>query len=102
MELITRCVTEMDLGSQWHYVTAYLQSKTDMESVPEIVAVDCVKKSENRAKVYIRTAASSLNQLIELFTLGGLLRDPTVLETVTYIRKAWGLLFGDIDDNHTL
>ncbi|PPQ78838.1 hypothetical protein CVT26_011849 [Gymnopilus dilepis] len=102
MELITRCVTEMDLGSQWHYVTAYLQSKTDMESVPEIVAVDCVKKSENRAKVYIRTAANSLNQLIELFTLGGLLCDPTVLETVTYIRKAWGLLFGDIDEDYTL
>jgi len=65
----------------------------------EIVAIDCVQPSQNRAKVYVRTQASSLSSIIDLMTLGGELSDASVLSAVATVRHLWHLLFSEADES---
>jgi DMATS type aromatic prenyltransferase len=64
-----------------------------------IVSVDCIIPSKNRAKVYIRTQASSLHAIIDLMTLGGKLSNPSILSTIATLRHLWRLLFDGIDED---
>ena len=54
---------------------------------------------ENRAKVYVRTQASSLRSIIDLMTLGGKLSDPSILSAVATLRHLWRLFFDEPDEN---
>ena len=65
----------------------------------EVVAVDCVQPSKNRAKVYVRTQASSLRSVIDIMTLGGKLSDPSILSAVATLRHLWRLFFDEPDEN---
>jgi len=103
MDLVTSCLTKLELESQWNHVTKYLDGlPPHLSAIPEIVAVDCVEKTRNRAKVYVRSKASSLNEIVDLFTLGGALGDPLVVDTVRMIRQVWHLLFDGADDDTRL
>lgn len=99
-EVVTNCMVQLDLQKQWAKVTAYAESlPTHLTATPEIVSVDCIEASRNRVKIYFRTPASSLNDLVALFTLGGQLSDPAIVKTVTTLRHLWKLLFASVGDD---
>lgn len=100
-DLVTDFMKIVHLEDPWSKVVQYLQSPSGLshKAYVEIVAVDCVAPSKNRVKVYIRTQASSLDSIIDLMTLGGMLSNPSVLSTIETVRHLWRLLFGDIQDN---
>jgi DMATS type aromatic prenyltransferase len=90
----------LGLENPWAMVIRYLATLPEHCQVKtEIVAVDCVQPSQNRAKVYVRTQASSLHSVIDLMTLGGELSDPSILSAVATFRHLWRLLFSESDES---
>ncbi|KAF8199442.1 aromatic prenyltransferase [Pholiota molesta] len=99
MDLVTSCIEQLELGPQWSLITAYIRDVAPhLEAVPDIVAVDCIPTHRNRVKIYVRSNASSLEEIIDFFTLGHSLDDPIINHTVETIRELWHLLFPGIDD----
>jgi tryptophan 7-dimethylallyltransferase len=90
----------LGLEDPWMMVVQYLATIPEHYQVKiEIVAVDCVQSLQNRAKVYVRTQASSLRSIIDLMTLGGELSDPSILSAVATIRHLWRLFFSEADES---
>lgn len=101
-ELVTNCMTALGLESPWAMILSYISTlPLDHQAGPEIVSVDCVESSKNRAKVYIRTQASSLRTIIDLMTLGGTLSSPSILSAIATLRHLWHLLF-EVDEDVSL
>lgn len=95
LQIVSDCIQKLGLSEQWSFVLAYLQHLPQhMSPTSEIVAVDCLHPDRSRVKVYMRTPASDLLSLLDLFTLGGKLSEATVACTKT-IKHLWTLLFGE-------
>jgi DMATS type aromatic prenyltransferase len=94
-QLVASCMLQLGLVNQWGHVALYLESNPNVHVTPEIVALDCVESSHNRAKIYLRFGdpSVSIDDLVAVFTLRGVLKDPMVTKTVTALRELWGLLF---------
>lgn len=102
-QLVTTCMTALGLESSWMMVLTYISTlPVDHQAGPEIVSVDCVEPSKNRAKVYIRTQASNLRAIIDLMTLGGTLSSPSILSAIATLRHLWFLLFGEVEEAASL
>lgn len=96
-------MAQFNLHSQWIEVARYIDSQPPSFAMfPEIVAADCVASSSNRVKIYVRTQGGSLNALLDLFTLGGKLDDPAVVETASTLRHLWSSLFPGIRDDDSI
>ncbi|KAF9461632.1 aromatic prenyltransferase [Collybia nuda] len=96
-EIVSECMRQLNLHSQWGKVSSYIATLPDDRcATPEIVAVDCVHRSKNRAKIYLRTRSRNLRDLKALFTLGGALDSPSVRESMECFEHLWSLLFGNI------
>ncbi|CAA7266895.1 unnamed protein product [Cyclocybe aegerita] len=103
MDLVTSCMNELDLGSQWKIVASYFTEKVPhLDATPDIVAVDCVHKSKNRAKIYVRCNASSLNEITEVFTLGQRLKGLLINKAIEMIEEVWRQLFVGKNDDQRL
>lgn len=90
----------LGLDHPWAMVISFIATLPDHNcTTPEIVSVDCVEPIKNRVKVYLRTQASSLNDIINLMTLGGELSSPSISSTIDTLRHLWLLLFGPVGDS---
>lgn len=99
-QLVTVCMERLGLENPWRMVLSYIaQLPAHHQATLPIVSVDCIIPSKNRAKVYIRTQASSLRAIIDLMTLGGELSSPSILSTIATLRHLWRLLFDGIDED---
>ncbi|KAF9481598.1 aromatic prenyltransferase [Pholiota conissans] len=102
---IGRCMEGLGLGVPWSVVASYIKSQASKHGrlVSDIVAVDCVAPSRNRAKVYVRTLDKSFNAIEQHITLGGILsNDSSVRATVDMLRTLWGLFFPGIGEDEPL
>ena len=87
------------MGVPWSKATSYFDSlPAEFNVQPVIAAVDCVPDASNRFKVYVRTQATNLSALCDMFTLGGQLKGPAVDKTLAKLRELWRALFGSISD----
>ncbi|KAJ7483256.1 aromatic prenyltransferase [Mycena latifolia] len=101
--LVTECMINLGLETPWRTVREFIETLPhDLEVIPEIVSVDCLESSKNRAKVYLRTSAASLATISEIMTLGSTLTDPVVSETVCTLGRLWRLLFPTAGDTTTI
>ncbi|KAJ7016170.1 aromatic prenyltransferase, partial [Mycena alexandri] len=92
--IVTGCMLRLGLETPWTAVYNFLRTlPSGLEVTPEIVSVDCVEPCKNRAKVYLRTNAATLQSILEVMTLGFSLTDPMVAESVHVVRQLWQLLF---------
>ncbi|KAM5449930.1 hypothetical protein MaudCBS49596_004692 [Microsporum audouinii] len=66
----------------------YLQTLST-ESNIGFLAWDCVAPSKSRLKIYIGNADVTMNNIEDLFTLGGRLVDPTTLKGLELLRQLW-------------
>ncbi|KIM73557.1 hypothetical protein PILCRDRAFT_725491 [Piloderma croceum F 1598] len=99
-KLVTECMKALGLEDPWAMVIRYLATLPEhCQTKTEIVAVDCLQPSKNRAKVYVRTQASSLRSIIDLMSLGGELSDPSILSAIATVRHLWRLLFSEADES---
>jgi tryptophan 7-dimethylallyltransferase len=90
----------LGLEDPWAMVIRYLATLPEhCQTKTEIVAVDCLQPSKNRAKVYVRTQASSLRSIIDLMSLGGELSDPSILSAIATVRHLWRLFFSEADES---
>ncbi|KAF7356056.1 putative dimethyl allyl transferase [Mycena venus] len=88
----------LGLKTPWRMVHDYIEKLSgDVEVIPEIVSVDCLEPSKNRAKVYLRTNAASLEGISHIMTLGYTLTDPMVADAVGTLERLWGQLFPAAD-----
>lgn len=97
IQLVSECMQRLDLHAQWSKVESYIATLSpNVYATPEIVAVDCLSPSKNRAKIYLRTQGRSFSALQALFTLGGSLNSPSIRESLSCLEHLWRLFFGDI------
>ncbi|KAF8174909.1 tryptophan dimethylallyltransferase-domain-containing protein [Pholiota molesta] len=95
----------LGLGDPWSVLASYIgtQSPERGRLISDIVAVDCVAPSRNRAKVYVRTADRTFKTIEQHITLGGLLSgDESVRGTVNMLRTLWGFFFPGIGEDEPL
>ncbi|KAJ7704932.1 tryptophan dimethylallyltransferase-domain-containing protein [Mycena rosella] len=101
--LVADCMQNLGLETPWRTVHEFIQTlPQDIEATPEIVSVDCLEPSKNRAKVYMRTNAASLATISEIMTLGSALTDPVVTDTVRTLERLWRLLFPNAADTTSI
>ncbi|KAJ6461402.1 tryptophan dimethylallyltransferase-domain-containing protein [Mycena sanguinolenta] len=101
--LVTDCMMNLGLAKPWGTVTDFIKTLPhDFEAIPEIVSVDCLEPSKNRAKVYLRTKAASLKSISELMTLGSNVTGPVVSDTVRTLERLWRRLFPTADDTTSI
>ena len=99
MDILTPVINSLDLGLPWSKATLYFSTlPAEFNVQPVIAAVNCVPDANNRFEVYIRTQATDLSTLCDMFTLGGQLKGPAVDATLAKLRELWCTLFGPISD----
>jgi tryptophan 7-dimethylallyltransferase len=93
-ELVSSCMANLGLERQWSYIASYLAAApSNLQISPEIVAIDCLEPAQNRAKIYLRSSATNLGDLLDLSTLSGALHDDATLESAAAVSDIWDLLF---------
>ena len=94
-DLVTQCMSRLDLIEPWVRVLSFMETiPKSRRPVPDMIAVDCVPSEQNRIKVYFRSDATTLEEIISIIRLGGALDDdPLTKETCDLIERLWGLFF---------
>jgi tryptophan 7-dimethylallyltransferase len=95
----------LGLGDPWSVLASYIETQPSEHGrlISDIVAVDCVAPSRNRAKVYVRTADRTFKTIEQHITLGGILSDDeSVRGTVNMLRTLWGFFFPGIGEDEPL
>ncbi|EKM77834.1 hypothetical protein AGABI1DRAFT_130104 [Agaricus bisporus var. burnettii JB137-S8] len=94
-DLVTQCMSRLDLIEPWVRVLSFMETIPKCRRpVPDMIAVDCVPSEQNRIKVYFRSDATTLDEIISIIRLGGALdHDPLTRETCDLIERLWGLFF---------
>ncbi|KAF5335390.1 hypothetical protein D9611_011702 [Ephemerocybe angulata] len=60
----------------------------------QILAMDCVKSSENRLKIYCRPKrGAAWSDAVRELTLGGRIQTPEVNKSISHLRRLWDSLF---------
>lgn len=97
-DLVTQCMSRLGLAEQWIRVLSYMHTIPKSERpVADMVAVDCVPSEHNRIKVYFRSDATTLDEIVRTVRLGGALDDdPLIKETTDLIERLWSLFFPGI------
>lgn len=99
MDLLTSTINNLGVALPWSKATSFFSTlPAEFKVQPVIAAVDCVSDKCNRLKVYVRTQATHLSALCNMFTLGGQLKGPAIDSTLAKLRQIWGCLFGSISD----
>ncbi|KAJ3567306.1 hypothetical protein NP233_g6450 [Leucocoprinus birnbaumii] len=102
-DLVTHCMSHIGLMQSWERVLSFMSTIPQSERpVPDMIAVDCTSSAQNRIKVYFRSDATTLNEIIRIVCLGGTLDDdPLMQETIDLVEKFWGHFFpGVARDEH--
>ena len=98
-DILNSTINDLGMGLPWSKVTSYLSTlPAEFKVQPVIATVDCVSDADNRFKVSVRTQATHLSALCEMFTLGGQLSGPAIDATLAKLRDLWRALFGPISD----
>ncbi|XP_006456264.1 hypothetical protein AGABI2DRAFT_122175 [Agaricus bisporus var. bisporus H97] len=94
-DLVTQCMSRLDLIEPWVRVLSFMETIPKCRRpVPDMIAVDCVPSEQNRIKVYFRSDATTLDEIISIIRLGGALdHDPLTRETCDLIERLWGFFF---------
>ncbi|KXN81386.1 7-dimethylallyltryptophan synthase [Leucoagaricus sp. SymC.cos] len=94
-DLVTECMSRIGLVEPWIRVLSFMNTIPKSERpVPDMVAVDCVPSAENRIKVYFRSDATTLDEVVRIVRLGGALDDdPLIKETTDLIEDLWKHFF---------
>jgi tryptophan 7-dimethylallyltransferase len=71
-------------------VEAYIAAHEDLRL--EALAFDCNDPRDSRIKFYLRTPHTSLRQVLDVYTLGGRLKDETTQAGIKILRELWPLL----------
>jgi DMATS type aromatic prenyltransferase len=107
--LLTSCLDELGLSQPWERVTKFIGScpLSHHVSDPFFLAVGTAPANNNSAKVYFRTQASSLTDLLEymMMTMHGgprLTSTPDALQAIASFRRLWSLLFPGVKDDQPL
>jgi tryptophan 7-dimethylallyltransferase len=103
MALLTDCTTKLGLAEAWSQLSAFVESCPARHNVtPLFIAAGSVPSHLNSAKIYFRTQANTLGELIQYMTMGGILPidNEDISTAVKSLRRLWHLLFGaDIKDD---
>jgi tryptophan 7-dimethylallyltransferase len=107
MVLIASCADELGLTHPWERVATFVRSRPSSHRVsdPFFLAVGTAPAEKNTAKVYFRTQASSLVELLEYMTMGGeptLMSTPDARQAISSFRRLWSLLFPGVKDDQPL
>jgi DMATS type aromatic prenyltransferase len=71
-------------------IEAYMASHPEVRS--EAVAFDCIDPRDSRIKLYLRAPHTSLSQVLDVYTLGGRLKDEATVAGIEILRQLWPLL----------
>ncbi|PVH81345.1 aromatic prenyltransferase [Cadophora sp. DSE1049] len=83
---------EMNLNLDLKLVEEYLTGKDGVLGEKTYVSFDCKSPSESRIKIYSAMWVSSLNEVRDLWTLGGRLAGSMIEDGFAVVKKAWHLL----------
>jgi hypothetical protein len=97
-------MARLGLYEQWFPVVQFFQTNPQYHGCPEFLGVDGVTPERNRIKCYIRIHRdfSSLDHIVYIATLGGLLQDPAVQPTIDAFCRLWRLLYPKHHDNENV
>lgn len=97
-DLVTECVSRIGLLEPWMQVLSFMKTiPQSARPVPDMIAVDCVPSTQNRIKIYFRSDATTLDEVVRIVRLGGALDDdPLIKETTDLIENLWSYFFPGI------
>lgn len=81
---------EAPLAPALGLIEAYMAAHPEMRA--EAAAFDCVDPHQSRIKLYLRAYHTSLHDVLDVYTLGGRLKDDTTLAGIKILRELWPLL----------
>jgi DMATS type aromatic prenyltransferase len=106
MTLLAECASHLDLTDSWSQLSAFIATQPSNHNVtPLFIAAGAVPSHLNSAKVYFRTQANTLGDLIQYMTMGGRLPigHDDIRNAVASFRRLWKLLFGEeVEDDTAL
>ncbi|KAJ5898546.1 aromatic prenyltransferase [Penicillium tannophilum] len=88
---------EAPLAPALALIEAYMASHPEVRA--EAVALDCADPRKSRIKLYLRAPHTSLSQVLDVYTLGGRLKDETSIAGIQILRELWPLLL-DVPENY--
>jgi DMATS type aromatic prenyltransferase len=93
--IVGNCMSQLGVGVTWDtIIMPYFTSlPKEFRPIPDMVSVDCLAPSRNRVKVYFRAHLSTLNAITEMVTLGDIISDEYIVQTVSTLQHLWGLFF---------
>ncbi|KAK1142341.1 aromatic prenyltransferase (DMATS family) [Aspergillus melleus] len=81
---------EVPLAPALGLIEAYMAARPEIRA--EATAFDCVDPRQSRIKLYLRAYHTSLRDVLDVYTLGGRLKDETTLAGIKNLRELWPLL----------
>jgi tryptophan 7-dimethylallyltransferase len=103
MHMISDCMSALGLEDKWSSVASFIESRPAWHrATPLFVCVGTGPSVQNRAKIYFRTQARSLKDIISYMTLDGnadVISSDDNSQTLAALPRLWTLLFGsDMDE----
>ena len=103
LDLVSKAIAQLSnestVNCAWSSVEDYMRSTASGSQCKlEFVALDCVNPLQSRIKVYFRTPCTAFDQVRDIFTLGGRLKDETTRTAVETLKELWWLVLNLSDE----
>ena len=64
----------------------------------EMLAIDCIDPLKARAKIYVNSYNNTFNKIKDIYTMGGRLQDPAILDSLAPLAELWRLMYDMPDE----
>lgn len=84
-----------EMVSAFNVLARYIDSREERKRLEvEIVAIDCVRPSESRVKIYVRCRITSFDSVVDIMTMGGMLDSKPMRKTLASLKDLWSRVLG--------
>jgi DMATS type aromatic prenyltransferase len=59
----------------------------------KMLVIDCVEPTRARAKIYVNSFNNSYNQLMNIYTMGGRIKDQAIIDSLEPLKDLWRALY---------
>lgn len=59
----------------------------------EMLAIDCIDTTKARAKIYLNSYNNSFNQIKDIYTMGGRIKDQAIIDSLKPLKELWRIIF---------
>ena len=89
------CISQPSMTEAFTAFSSYMGCRVGEDELSvEIAAVDCVKSSSSRFKIYVRCRQTTFDSVSDIMTMSGLLDSEKMQTAIASLRELWALVLG--------